>query len=85
MSRVTKHFCANLAKEAINYKKEFARDHPPSVERGAFGLGVHGFAEHPQLYPHPEYGQEKVIYIPFATHCPYCGEEIPPWVEGDDS
>lgn len=77
MSRITKHLCPEVVQEALNYKKEFAQDHPPGVQRGPFGLGVHGFAEHPQLYGHPDYAQEKTIYIPFASFCPYCGEKIP--------
>jgi hypothetical protein len=78
MSRITKHLCPDVVREALSYKKEFAQDHPPGVQRGPFGLGIHGFAEHPHLYPHQDYTQEMKIYIPFASFCPYCGEELAP-------
>lgn len=70
-TRERRHDCEQVRKVAQEYGN---RDHGhlAHVRSGPFGLSIIGV---PLDVMYPK-GNEDERYIPLATHCPYCGENI---------
>lgn len=68
------HSCEALVEAAENYGNlPDLTLVPPSIKRGRFGIMIRGIPEDAAF---PERNPNAERYIPFGTHCPYCGEEV---------
>jgi len=72
--RSTRHDCLAIRLAAAEYGADKINTaHLAHVQRGPFGLGIMGVPLNCQ-FPDRDKSER---YIPLATHCPYCGEEVP--------
>ena len=70
--RSIRHDCEAVRKVAHEYGGSKLKGNDPHVASGPFGIGIVGVPLD-CLFPDPG---KNYRYIPLATHCPYCGEDI---------
>lgn len=70
--RSRRHDCEAVYKAARKYGGNKLEGNVGHVSSGPFGISVVGVPLD-CMFPNPT---EVTRYIPLATHCPYCGENI---------